>query len=311
MAGISIPAIALSADLSTEFDIGAQLDDVSTSVPSENGFYHARITPQRALHLNLRNQAGTEIGTSSNPIRTNTTGTTTQPISATALPLPSGAATSALQTTGNSSLSSIDTKTPTLGQKTMVGSRPVVIASDQSTLNTKIIGNTDGTAIGNTGDRLRVDAQFTSVTTTVPSWSSNLKYIDMNASNGGVARNTSISATYTNVFSYTGSGFIAGFIINIETFNDWTIKIIIDGVTSMEISTSDLTSDTVYDMDDVTDANQVYLGLSKGSHDRFVFHAPLNSPIRYNSSITISLKKTTGPGGKKFQAGLIILSKET
>lgn len=42
------------------------------------------------------------------------TGTTTQPISAASLPLPSGAATAANQTTGNSSLSSIDTKTPAL-----------------------------------------------------------------------------------------------------------------------------------------------------------------------------------------------------
>jgi hypothetical protein len=48
--------------------------------------------------------------------------------------LPTGAATSALQTTGNTSLSSIDGKTPTLGQKTMAGSSPIVIASDQSVI---------------------------------------------------------------------------------------------------------------------------------------------------------------------------------
>lgn len=46
--------------------------------------------------------------------------------------LPTGASTSALQTTGNTSLSSIDTKTPALGQTTMAGSSPVVIASNQS-----------------------------------------------------------------------------------------------------------------------------------------------------------------------------------
>lgn len=46
--------------------------------------------------------------------------------------LPTGAATSALQTTGNSSLSSIDGKLGSLGQKAMAGSAPVVIASDQS-----------------------------------------------------------------------------------------------------------------------------------------------------------------------------------
>jgi hypothetical protein len=48
--------------------------------------------------------------------------------------LPTGAATSALQTTGNSSLSSIDTKTPALGKNTMSGSQPVTIASDQTDL---------------------------------------------------------------------------------------------------------------------------------------------------------------------------------
>lgn len=48
--------------------------------------------------------------------------------------LPTGAATSALQTTGNSSLSSIDTKTLAAGQATMAASSPVVIASNQSAI---------------------------------------------------------------------------------------------------------------------------------------------------------------------------------
>lgn len=46
--------------------------------------------------------------------------------------LPTGASTSALQTTGNTSLGNLDTKTPALGQTTMAGSSPVVIASNQS-----------------------------------------------------------------------------------------------------------------------------------------------------------------------------------
>ena len=56
----------------------------------------------------------------------------TQPVSATALPLPSGAATSGKQDTGNTSLGNIDTKTPALGQAAMAASSPVVIASNQS-----------------------------------------------------------------------------------------------------------------------------------------------------------------------------------
>lgn len=56
----------------------------------------------------------------------------TQPVSAVALPLPPGAATSTIQTVGNASLASIDGKTPALGQAAMAGSVPVAIASNQS-----------------------------------------------------------------------------------------------------------------------------------------------------------------------------------
>lgn len=70
--------------------------------------------------------------------------------------LPTGAATSALQTTGNTSLSSIDGKLGSLGQKAMVGSAPVVIASDQSAIpasqsGTWNINNISGTVSLPTG----------------------------------------------------------------------------------------------------------------------------------------------------------------
>jgi len=60
-------------------------------------------------------------------------------IDAVSLPLPTGAATSALQGTGNTSLSSIDSKLNTLGQKAASASVPVVLASDQ-TINVVIAG---------------------------------------------------------------------------------------------------------------------------------------------------------------------------
>ena len=55
----------------------------------------------------------------------------TQPISASSLPLPSGASTSALQSTGNTSVASIDTKTPALGQALDAASTPVVLPAAQ------------------------------------------------------------------------------------------------------------------------------------------------------------------------------------
>lgn len=52
-------------------------------------------------------------------------------VSAASLPLPSGAATSAKQDTGNTSLSSIDGKTPALGQALAAASVPVVLTAAQ------------------------------------------------------------------------------------------------------------------------------------------------------------------------------------
>src|SRR5574343_365061 len=71
---------------------------------------------------------------------------TAVPVSAASLPLPSGAATSAAQTTGNNSLASIDGKLGTLGQKASSGSTPVVIASDQSIVPTNPRAATSGGA---------------------------------------------------------------------------------------------------------------------------------------------------------------------
>lgn len=73
---------------------------------------------------------------------------TTQPISATSLPLPTGASTSTLQTTGNASLSSIDTKTPALGQALAAASTPVVLTAAQITTLTPLTSITVTQATG-------------------------------------------------------------------------------------------------------------------------------------------------------------------
>lgn len=62
----------------------------------------------------------------------------TQPISAVALPLPSGASTSANQTTTNASIASVDTKTPALGQALAAASTPVVLTAAQITTLTPL-----------------------------------------------------------------------------------------------------------------------------------------------------------------------------
>jgi hypothetical protein len=175
--------------------------------------------------------------------------------------------------------------------------------------STTLQGGTDGTKIGNVGDSLKVITQPISAYTTVPSWSKNLRYVDMNVASGGIARDTDIAGTYVTIFNYSGSGYIAGFLLSVETFSGWTFKLTIDANVIFEITADDITTDKFYDMDDVSDLGQSALGLSKGSHDRLIFHGPQNSPIYYESNVNLQIKKTGIT--RKFQAGLFVLSKET
>jgi hypothetical protein len=180
------------------------------------------------------------------------------------------------------------------------------------TTSTQIVGSDGATIIGNSLDLLKVETKPASITSTTPSWSKFLRYVDMNASNGGIARGTSIatSTTWHTIFNYSGSGFLAAFLINVETFTGWEFRLVVDSETIFTLSDNDMTSDSIYDLDDVTDSNQAFIGLSKGAHDRFIWHSPLSAPVYYSSNITIQIRRPTAPA-KKFQAGLVILSKET
>lgn len=90
----------------------------------------------------------------------------TQPISATTLPLPTGAATSALQTSGNATLTAISAQLPTtLGQKTSANSLAVVIASDQSTIPVSFAVSTTGTLTSVSGSASSVTLLAASGTT--------------------------------------------------------------------------------------------------------------------------------------------------
>lgn len=81
--------------------------------------------------------------------------------------LPTGAATSALQTTGNSSVSSIDSKTPALGQALVAASTPVVLPASQITTLTPPTtvtanagtGNYNNAGIGTVGSAVPLSAE--------------------------------------------------------------------------------------------------------------------------------------------------------
>jgi hypothetical protein len=73
---------AFTAGTTTETNVGGVFNDGLAALSSGNAAA-ARITPNRGVHVNLRNNSGTEIATSANPLRIDPTGTTTQPVSGT------------------------------------------------------------------------------------------------------------------------------------------------------------------------------------------------------------------------------------
>ncbi len=117
--------------------------------------------------LNLRTIRVASDGT----VRIDPTGTTTQPISATSLPLPTDAAT---QTTLATLLteSTFTTRINTLGQKTSANSTPVVLASDQSAIPITGTITANNSSISTTGSAPPASATYigASVTTTAPSY---------------------------------------------------------------------------------------------------------------------------------------------
>jgi hypothetical protein len=78
---------AFTAGTTTETNVGGVFNDGLTALSSGNAAA-ARITPNRGVHVNLRNNSGTEIATSANPLRIDPTGTTTQPVSGTVTTTP-------------------------------------------------------------------------------------------------------------------------------------------------------------------------------------------------------------------------------
>jgi hypothetical protein len=255
-------------------------------------------------------------------------------IDALSLPLPNGASTEAKQDSQISSLQILDDvpsgmnaafnkANPIAGHLDDVSTTaatennvaPVRITA-QRALHANLRDSAGTELLGQKPSSGSIPVVFSSDISAIPiqrSWNSKLRYVDMNASSGGIARGSAVTTSWTDVFSYSGSGYISGFIINLETFTLWKIRFIVDGeeiFDSAGITSDDLIGNAIYDMDDVADVNQSYLGLSKGSNDRFVFSSPSIQNIKYNSSVVIKVARVSG-GTKKFQAGLIVLSKDT
>lgn len=142
---VSIPGVATAANQATEISslqsidsktpaLGQQLATASQPVVL-TAVQVAALTPLTSVGVNNfpASQAvtGTFFQTTQPVSLVSTTITGTVATSSASLPLPAGAATSANQTTGNSSLSSIDAKAPALGQALAAASVPIVLTAVQ------------------------------------------------------------------------------------------------------------------------------------------------------------------------------------
>lgn len=172
-----------------------------------------------------------------------------------------------------------------------------------------LLGGTDGTPIGNNGDKLKVEASLSTSVSTIPGISK-LAYDDMNATNGGVARGTAISTSYTTIYNKSGSGYIFGFTVsfegNIIGADEFILKFIVDSLTVAEISTADIGTNAIYAAGSELDA--LIWGFQVANNN-VTFKTPGGGGLRYNSTVQVQIKKASG-SNKQFRAGLMVLTKE-
>jgi hypothetical protein len=137
----------------------------------------------------------------------------------------------------------------------------------------------------------------------------------MNSITGGVARSTPISdVAFVNLYSYTGTGLITGFLTTLEDLDKtWLIKLTVDGQEIFGLngfSTKDLDKSSRYNFDVNKEVFDPSMGIDI-QKDTFRWGGILNKPIRFKIGVVISVKRFTGESPRKFKAGLIGIHKES
>ena len=176
---LPLPTGASTAALQTSGN--ASLTSIDTKLPSLDGGY-VPVTIKNSS-IEISNDAGNPVPVSG------TFWQATQPVSAVSLPLPTGAAT-------ESTLSALSAKFSALGQKTMLASVPVVLASNHSDIVTKKSASSYA-HLNSTG------------TTTIKSGAGILRRVVVNTNGSG-------SNTFTIYDNTSGSGTV---IAAIDTVN--------------------------------------------------------------------------------------------
>ncbi len=142
---------------------------------------------------------------------------------------------------------------------------------------------------------------------------STLSYEEMNASNGGVARDTFIAGTFVDVYNKTvsGGGLLHGFTFGLEGPDQWYFRLLIDSVDvwfgTTGIYTADMESGNIYGIDKGTPTRPYVLGFGRDGNT-FRFHGPGGHPIAFTSNVTIKAKTETLLLNKRFRGGFLARS---
>lgn len=164
-----------------------------------------------------------------------------------------------------------------------------------------LTGYTDGTPVGNTGDRLKVETSISSVTGAISASFSSKGRIDQ----AGIVALT--TGSYTTVYSYAGSGFLIGYSLE---FNNSAVlfRMQVDGETWIT-NTSLSTLGAYVATSNTTDRRQNGQGfVLNGANLDF----SLRSPVRFTTSINLAADANGGLLlARQLTQGLIYIVKET
>lgn len=140
-----------------------------------------------------------------------------------------------------------------------------------------------------------------------------LRFYDMNESNGGIARETTFtSAAWVQTFLFNGTGYLHSFSMTFEESKKNLIRLTIDGgevFGSGGITMTDMESNSLYNLSMSDNNNSLPpLGIWQGNAHSFRFVGPSGLPLYFASSVQISIRRDPGEPNKRFRAGFVFLS---
>ena len=164
-----------------------------------------------------------------------------------------------------------------------------------------IDGGTDGTSIGNTGDRLKVDADITSIGSgTYPT----MQCPEVDSFRNGNISLPNFASGYGDIYSYSGSGEFYEFIINPDSESIW-IALEIDGAVCFEVHLAVL-EDIGTSSSSVPPAYAMF-GYNDVSH---ALRFSPRYPITFNTSLKIVGKADSSTTSRDIEEYFIVIRNE-